>query len=121
VKILVAERNSTNRAALEHYLDSLGLATQSAQDALTVIELLRAALDSGDPYEVVVLDSMLPGLNGRQLASVIRQDARFSALKLILLTAVGKKKAGAAAEQAAIDGYLTKPLGLSHLRECLTG
>jgi CheY-like chemotaxis protein len=56
-----------------------------------VIELLRAALDSGDP----VLDSMLPGLNGMELASVIREDARFNALKLMVLATISKKRESA--------------------------
>jgi hypothetical protein len=61
----------------------MGAASRSAR---IVIELLRAALDSGYPYDVAVLDSILPGLNGMELSSVIREDARFNMLKLMLLS-----------------------------------
>ena len=120
LKVLIAEGNSTSRAVLEHYLESFGIATQSAPDAISALELLLASLYSGGPYDVVVLDVTLSGGNGPELATVIRQDARFNATKLLLLTSAGKRGDAAIAQQAGIDAYLTKPLGRSQLSECLT-
>ncbi len=119
LKVLIAEGNSTSRAVLEHYLESFGIVTQSAPDAISALELLLASLYSGGPYDVVVLDATLSSGNGPELATVIRQDARFDATKLLLLTSAGKRGDAAIAQQAGIDAYLTKPLGRSQLSECL--
>ena len=118
LKVLIAEGNSTSRTVLEHYLDSFGIVTQSAPDAISALELLRASLHSGGPYDVVVLDATSSGVNGTELATVIRQDPRFAATKLLLLISA-KRGDAASVQQEGIDAYLTKPLGRFQLGECL--
>ena len=119
LKVLIAEGNSTSRAVLEHYLDSFGIVTQSTPDAISALELLLASLHSGGSYDVIVLDATSSSVNGTELATVIRQDARFAATKLLLLTSAAKRGDAASPQQAGIDAYLTKPLGRSQLSECL--
>jgi CheY-like chemotaxis protein/HPt (histidine-containing phosphotransfer) domain-containing protein len=62
---------------------------------------------------------MLPGMDGHELAQIIRNHSEFGALKLLLLTSVGKTGAEKLAKAAGVDGYLTVPVNRARLVECL--
>ena len=119
LRMLIVEGNSTNRTVLEHYLTSLGIGSQSARNGLTALKLLGIAAQKRNPYNLAILDFMLPGMDGLELARTIRRNPMFGSLKLLLLTSVGKRGDGKLAQQAGVDAYLTKPVRLSHLFECL--
>jgi PAS domain S-box-containing protein len=119
LRMLIVDGNATSRAVFDHYLRYLGIRGQSAENGRVALELLQVSLDSGEPYDVALLDMKIPGMGGMELARTIRQDPRFDSVKLLLLTAVGKRGDAALAQQAGIDGYLTKPLGVAQLQECL--
>ena len=117
--MLIVEGNSTNRIVLEHYLSYFGIQSQSAEDGPTALELLRLAAEKAEPYDLAILDFMLPGMDGLELARTIRRNPKFGSLKLLMLTSVGKRGDGKLAEQAGIDAYLTKPFRFSYLYESL--
>ena len=119
LSMLIVEGNSTNRIVLEHYLSSFGIKSQSAEDGASALELLNLATEKGESYDLAILDFMLPGMDGLELARTIKQNPNFAALKLLMLTSVGKRGDGKLAEQAGIDAYLTKPFRFSYLYECL--
>ena len=118
-RMLIVDGNATSRAVLDHYLRYLGIRGESAENDRVALERLQASLDNGEPYDVALLDMKIPGVGGIELARTIRQNPKFASVKLLLLTTVGKRGDGALAQQAGIDGYLTKPLGVSQLQECL--
>lgn len=59
--------------------------------------------------EVVLIDWMLPGISGLQLARQLRADARTATLPLIMLTARGDEKDRVAGLESGADDYITKP------------
>src|SRR5262249_30008357 len=66
-----------------------------------------------------VLDMMMPGMNGLELARRIKAAEGARATRLILLTSVGLRGDAAEARRARIDGYLSKPVRQSDLYNCL--
>ena len=119
LNMLIVEANSTNRTVLEEYLSIFGTKSQSAEDGPTALELLKVSAEKGERYDLAILDFKLPGMDGLELARTIRQNPKFGAIKLLMLTSVGKRGDGKLAEQAGIDAYLTKPFRFSYLYECL--
>ena len=119
LRVLIVDDSSTHRALLESYLSSLGICSQSAGDAALALKLLRAAAKSGELPDLVLLDSSLPGMEGIELARVIRRENGLSQLKLLLMTTVSKRVDLGLHESAGVDGFLTKPIGLSPLIESL--
>ena len=119
LRMLVVEGNATNRTVFDHYLSSLGIVSRSAEDGPTALELLSLANENNTPYDLAILDFRLPSMDGLELARTIRQNPKFSSLKLLLLSSVGKRDDAKLAREAGIDGYLTKPVSLSNLFECL--
>ena len=119
LRMLVVEENATNRTVLDHYLSSLGIVSRSAEDGPTALELLSLANEKDTPYDLAILDFRLPSMGGLELARTIRQNPKFGSPKLLLLSSVGKRGDAKLAREAGIDGYLTKPVSLSNLFECL--
>jgi PAS domain S-box-containing protein len=119
LRMLVVEGNATNRTVFDHYLSSLGIVSRSAEDGPTALELLSLANENNTPYDLAILDFRLPSMDGLELARTIRQNPKFSSPKLLLLSSVGKTGDAKLAREAGIDGYLTKPVSLPNLFECL--
>src|SRR2546427_5644837 len=80
---------------------------------------MREAAGAGEPYDVVLLDMMMPGMNGLDLARRIKSEGSIAGARLVLLTSVGRRGDAAEARRAKIDGYLSKPVRQSDLYNCL--
>ncbi len=110
---LVVDDNATSREILDTYLESFTFdttLTSGADEALAAIE------NSERPYELVLLDWMMPGKNGLELAADIRgMKALKVQPKLILVSAFhgGELTEKPGAEH--IDHFLSKPVSPSHL------
>lgn len=108
-RILVVEDDESLRLALEDNLDAEGYAVEVAADgAAARVSLERAA------YALVVLDVMLPGVDGYTLAREIR--ARPGAQpKILMLTARSLEDDVVRGLEVGADDYLTKPYRLREL------
>ncbi len=71
------------------------------------------------PYEVVLLDDTLPGMNGLELATEIKSDPSIGELQMILLIPVSGHKKVNELRAAGIFMQVTKPVRLSELHDCL--
>jgi CheY-like chemotaxis protein len=91
-----------------------------AESGLRAVELLRSAAAEGRPYDLAILDLMMPGMDGFELARTIKSDQSIAAVRMILLTSYGKRGDGEIARDAGVSAYLTKPVRQSQLYDCLT-
>src|SRR3990172_3113268 len=117
LRVLIVEGNATNRTVLDHYLNALGIISRTADDGPSALELLHVAAAKNEPFDLAILDIMLPGMDGPKLAQAIRQELKIGSPKLLLLTSVGKRGDGKLARRSGIDAYLTKPVRFSQLYE----
>ncbi len=117
LRMLIVDDSATQRALLESYLGSLGIASQSAADGPTALKLLRASAQRGELPDLVLLDSSLPGINTLALAQAIKREDGLSQLKLLLMTTSSQRFDVAIDDNRDIDGFLTKPIGLAPLIE----
>lgn len=102
--ILVVEDEPAVQELVCCNLDLAGHWLLRAASAEQALELLRARLP-----DLVLLDWMLPGMSGLELARRLRADARTRALPLIVLTARAEERDKLAGLEAGADDYLTKP------------
>ena len=81
-RILVVDDLADNLFLLQTLLESEGYVVETALNG-------KAALDKIEqiPPNLVLLDIMMPGLNGYEVTRQVRQDERFSALPIVLITA----------------------------------
>ena len=118
VRTLVVDDNAINRTILERLLVSWGMDCVTAADAHVALSILREAARSERPYQLVMLDSRMPQMSGIELATEIRADAALRSVTLLMLSSSGSRRAIAA--EAGIDGFVTKPVRQSRLRDEVT-
>ena len=118
-RVLIVDDNATNRKILAHQLGSWMMIHEAANSGAQALEMLRSAAAQGAAYEMAVLDLMMPGMDGFQLARAIKSDPRIADVRLVLLTSYGQRGDGAVAREAGIAAYLTKPVRQSQLFDCL--
>ncbi|MBH0179959.1 MAG: response regulator [Nitrospira sp.] len=119
-RILIVDDYATNRNILEHYLSEKGVAYESAENGFQAMQCLRNAADRQTPFDVAVVDMLMPGMDGLELARQIKSEPVISATRLVLLTSVGRRGDAKAAQDAGFAAYLTKPIRRSQLHECLS-
>jgi CheY-like chemotaxis protein/HPt (histidine-containing phosphotransfer) domain-containing protein len=83
------------------------------------LELLRAAAQRGEPFDVAILDLMMPEMDGFEVARRIKADGAISAVHLVMLTSVGLPKEIDELRRLGIQVYLSKPVRQSHLYDSL--
>jgi signal transduction histidine kinase/CheY-like chemotaxis protein/HPt (histidine-containing phosphotransfer) domain-containing protein len=105
--VLVVDDNATNRRVLLGMLAAVHALAASAADAAEALDLLRAGAAAGRPYTAALLDLNMPGVDGVQLAHMIKADPELAGTELLLLTSTG-------------DAEDIHPAGLDDFSACLT-
>ena len=120
LRVLIVDDNATNRKILSHQLSSWGMIHQESDSGARALEMLRSAAAQGEPYDLAILDLMMPGMDGFELARRIKSDPRLAATRLVMLTSYGQRGDATNAREAGVAAYLTKPIRQSQLFDCLT-
>jgi len=102
--ILVVEDEPAIQELISYNLELAGHCPVKAHNAEQALEMVRTALP-----DLVVLDWMLPGMSGLELARRLRADKRTQAVPLILLTARADERDKLQGLETGADDYLTKP------------
>jgi len=114
--VLIADDDRVNRHILEYLLKSYGLSVTAVSDGLEVLKELEE-----NHYDLIILDSVMPHLDGYQTITKIRQDSRYNATPIIIHTSFSLNKNGMESIfQLGFDSYLPKPFNKDDLRALLT-
>ena len=119
LRILIVDDNETNRTILEHQTGAWGMRHNTASGGKQAYAMMRTAVDQGDPYELVILDMHMPGMDGMTLARALKSDRLVSDTPLIMLTSVGGYGEAERAKDSGISYYLQKPVRQSDLYNAL--
>jgi two-component system sensor histidine kinase/response regulator len=119
VRVLAVDDNATNRKVVAGMLDAWRCRHTEVDGAQAALEALRAACSAGDPFRVVILDMMMPVMDGEALGALIKQDPELAASDLIMMTSMGGRGDAGRLEALGFSAYLTKPVKQSQLFDCL--
>ncbi|WP_270728287.1 hybrid sensor histidine kinase/response regulator [Shimia sp. Alg240-R146] len=115
--ILIVEDNAINRSVLREMLAGFGHAVTEADNGL---EGLKKA--DGAEFDLIIMDISMPFMDGIEATRRIRQGNGPNCQTYVLgLTAHGREEYRLKAKNAGMDGFCTKPLRLSELKETLQG
>ncbi len=109
MRLLIVDDNQNLVANLFDYFEPRGHVLDAAPDGVVGLYLARA-----HDYDAIVLDWMLPRMDGPTVLQALRSDPAF-AVPVIMLTARGELADKLAGFQAGADDYLTKPFALPEL------
>ncbi len=113
--VLVVDDLETTREALARMLEREGLTTSVAQDGLEALERLRES-----SFDAVLLDVMMPRLDGIQTLTVMKREEALRDIPVIMLSAVNEARAIRECIELGADDYLPKPIDRSLLRARLS-
>jgi DNA-binding response OmpR family regulator len=109
-RILVVEDDPDIARLIEHYLTNAGHETAIVGNGGDAIATLRAT-----PHDLVILDRMLPGLDGLEVCRAIRTSAPLAGIPVIMLTARAEESDRIVGLELGADDYVTKPFSPKEL------
>lgn len=109
-RILVVEDEVPIQELLRFALDQAGFQTQLVGSAEQALQAINQELPA-----VVLLDLMLPGMSGQQLARKLRADPRCRDLPIIMVTALAEEQQRVQGLEMGADDYVTKPFSPKEL------
>jgi len=119
VRILVVDDNETNILLLMRYLQAWKCRADSALSGKEALSALRDAEACGDPFKIVVVDLLMPEMDGEELGRTIKEDPQIKDVLMVVLTSSGLRGDAERLQSIGFSAYLTKPLKLNLMRKCL--
>jgi signal transduction histidine kinase/DNA-binding response OmpR family regulator len=119
LRALIVDDSEVNRRVLHEQITSWGMRNGSFSSGDKVLDALRAAKESGDPYHFVLLDYQMPGMDGLEVAGAIKADPAIRDTLVVLLTSIGQWSEVRRIEGARVDASLVKPVRQSQLLNTL--
>ena len=112
MRVMVVDDSATARDALVEMLTSFGVTAHAASSGEQSLAMLARAVDAGQPYNVVLMDYMMPGWDGVETIRRIHADQRFPTPPAILMVTVCTRETVLQQEgELPLSGFLTKPVG----------
>ncbi len=102
--ILVVDDESDIRELITYNLKKEGFITDTASDGETALATIRK-----HTFDLIILDLMLPGIQGIELCKILRNDQKTSKIPIIMLTAKGEEVDRILGLEMGADDYITKP------------
>ncbi len=109
-RFLVYSDGATLGINFEKNLNALEIDYEQAFDDTEAFEMLKWSVDEHHPFHVVIMETKEFDDTAESLGRRIRKDPRFNAIKLMLLTSIGKKGDARRFEQAGFSAFLSKPV-----------
>jgi DNA-binding response OmpR family regulator len=106
-RVLVVEDDPHIRELVVLHLGLEGLHTVSAPDGTEGLRLARS-----EPFDLIILDVMLPGLDGITVLRAIRREGHLKDVPVLMLTARREESDKVNGLESGADDYLTKPFGV---------
>ncbi|MFO7927016.1 MAG: response regulator transcription factor [Halobacteriota archaeon] len=110
--IVIAEDDSDLRNLLVYTLESAGYVVEAFGAGDECLERLQ----TGSLPDLVMLDIMMPGMDGIDVLEEIRDNARLEGLPVVFLSGRGRESDIVAGFEADVDDYITKPFSPGVLR-----
>lgn len=104
VSVLIAEDEQNIAESLRFILERASCTVRHAGDGEQALEEARANVP-----DVMILDVMLPSLNGFDVLKTIRADDRLKGISILVLTAKGQSHDRQTADNLGADAFFTKP------------
>ncbi|MFI0711460.1 response regulator [Streptomyces inhibens] len=104
-RILVVDDDRTNRMMLTYRLEMAGLETATSENGLEALQMLRES-----DFDVVLLDILMPGMDGYATLDLMKHDQQLSRTPVIMMSAVGELDSVIRCLEMGAEDYLPKPL-----------
>lgn len=118
-KILVVDDNTTNLEVMAAYLGVWQFSFETCKGASEALDLLKEAVKNEKPYGMVILDQIMPGINGEEFALLMKADEDLRGLKLLLMTPCSSCGGGKMFQADGVSACIPKPVKYHQLYDCI--
>lgn len=119
LKLLAVDDNETNLIILNKMLSGAGASVELARSGEEGIAKLKEGCLRGEPFEVVLLDSRMPGMDGFAVADYIKKDPELQNVLVMMITSQDLKGDAERCRNLGIMRYLVKPVKRAELIEAI--
>jgi signal transduction histidine kinase/DNA-binding response OmpR family regulator/HPt (histidine-containing phosphotransfer) domain-containing protein len=113
--VLVVDDNSTNRGILEEVLVRWRMRPKSADGGKTAVQLMKQAAVDGDPFPLVLLDALMPDVDGFSVAERIKSDPQLVGATIMMLSSADRTGDSTRCRELGVACFLRKPIKQSEL------
>jgi CheY-like chemotaxis protein len=117
--ILVVDDNATNRRILQELLTGWGMRPTLVEGGRQALAAMQRAADEGRPFAAVLLDHMMPEMDGLMLAEQIQHNPQLAGSVLMMLSSADRRETAARCREYGVKSYLTKPVKRGELLNAL--
>ena len=114
-RVLVVDDNPTDRRLVRHNLDAWKMESDEAEDGDTALAKLREAATEGRPFDLAIVDLVMPAINGVVLTRLIKCDKQIGSTRVLMLSSMTNRVDMATMRVVGIETCLTKPVKQSVL------
>lgn len=114
-RVMLAEDNAVNRIVMAQQLAELFPNLEIAKDGTEAMELLQK-----NYYDIVLLDQYMPGANGTEITTALRQKETGKRALILIISAEQTEEALCRYREAGADGAVEKPISMERLREMVS-
>ncbi len=119
ISVLVVDDNATNRRILQEMLINWRMKPALAESGSAALAALQQATESGERVSLVLLDALMPGMDGFELATRIQHLPELTAPMLMMLSSSGQARDAARCRELGLASYLAKPIKQSSLLDAI--
>jgi PAS domain S-box-containing protein len=119
VHVLVVDDNETNRMILDRTLTRWEMRPVCVESGEAALQQLMAALESGDPFRLILTDMHMPGMDGFSLVQQIRSRTELSTATVMMLSSGAHHGDTARCNELGLAAYLIKPVRQNELRDAI--
>ncbi len=113
--VLIVDDNATNRSVLRRIVGQWSMSPDQADSGQVALELMREAHTRGKPFQLVLLDVNMPGMDGFELAEAIRRDEHLAGTTLMMISSASRQGDHERRRELGICEHLAKPVRKSAL------
>ncbi len=119
VRVLIVDDNDTNRLILQEAVSDWQMLPTCENNGAAAMRTLRGAADQGKPFALVLLDAMMPEVDGFEVARLCQADPKLAATTIMMLSSADSDEDATRCRDLRIARYLRKPIAKSELHDAL--
>jgi PAS domain S-box-containing protein len=118
--VLIVDDNAANRRVLQHTVANWGARPTAVDSAAAALEIIDKARRDNNPFALVILDAVMPGMDGFTLAEKLKGDPAGSEAPLMMLSSAGSAEDATRCRSLGMSAYLTKPVTPAELWDAVS-
>lgn len=120
IRVLVVDDSAINREIAREMVVSVGAKVAEADSGAAALAAVRQAIESGEPFKLILLDMRMPEMDGLEVATRIRHEIRRDAPLILMLSSDDLTPQLSRLRDAGLNAYLVKPITRRELFQAIS-